>query len=84
MVRTLEDDIDFARCEISSALFGLENIGLEILRQVNLCDEGWNDNAQVNLYRSADMFYKNKRTFLNTKYQLSTATKKLYLFHKEQ
>lgn len=65
MVRTLESDIDFARCEISSALFGLENIGLEILRQFNLCDEGWNDNAQVNLYRSADMFYKKILVYIN-------------------
>lgn len=65
MVRTLEDDIDFARCEISSALFGLENIGLEILRQFNLCDEGWNDNAQANLYRDADLFYKKILVYIN-------------------
>lgn len=31
MVRTLEDDIDFARCEISNALCALESLGLSLI-----------------------------------------------------
>lgn len=72
MVRTLEDDIDFARCEISNALCDLESLGLSLINgeffEFELSpnfEDALKDDILAKLYNNAHAIYYKILGYIN-------------------